>query len=51
MFIKSTQRDLPSIIFQKIKAMVGVNSYDNEIKLIRKGKSLKDSAIFYVPKD
>jgi hypothetical protein len=42
-------KELPSIMTNKIKAMVSISSLANDLKLVRKGKSAKESTIFYMP--
>jgi hypothetical protein len=33
----------------KIKAMVSISSMANELKLVKKGNSAKETTIFYLP--
>jgi lipid A disaccharide synthetase len=47
--LKAHSRELPALVTSKIKAMVCISSLDNEIKLMKKGKSTKDTHIFYYP--
>ena len=49
--LKANGRELPALVTSKIKAMVCISSLDNEIKLIKKGKSTKESNVFYYPTD
>lgn len=42
-------KDLPTLNGWKIPTMVGINSLDKQIKKIKKGHSMKDTNVFYVP--
>jgi len=43
------EKELPSIMASKIKAMVSINSFANDLRILKKGNSLKERTIFYIP--
>ena len=48
-FQRQNPRELPILVTSKVKAMVSISSLGNDIKIYRKGKSMKDPTIFYYP--
>jgi hypothetical protein len=48
---KTGIKELPSIMASKIKAMVSINTLANDLKLLKKGNSVKEPTIFYINSD